>query len=203
MNAPALVFDKPGHRYTVDGVAIPSVTEILAPLNSFRFVAPAVLRAAQDLGTAVHLACELDDRGVLDEETLAPELQGYLAAWRLFRKEHNTHWLLVEAPVFNPQMGYAGTVDRFGFVDTEKTVVDLKSSAALYPSVGPQLAAYARAIPQASPCTVRMAVLLKPTGHYEARTYRSSMDWAVFASLLTVRSFCQLHKINPEFGARP
>jgi hypothetical protein len=202
MNAPTFSFDKPSHRYTVDGVALPSVTEVLAPLNPFRFIPAHVLRAARDLGTAVHLACELDDRGVLDEETLAPALQGYLAAWRCFRREHNTHWLLIEAPVFNPQMGYAGTVDRYGFVDGDKTVVDLKSSASLYPSVGPQLAAYAKAIPQASPCTKRMAVLLKPTGHYEARTYTSGMDWAVFASLLTVRSFCQLHKITADFGAR-
>jgi hypothetical protein len=203
MNAPALLFDKPSHRYTVDGVAIPSVTEILAPLNSFRFVAADVLRSARDLGTAVHLACELDDQGVLDESTLAPALGGYLAAWRLFRAEHSTHWLMVEAAVFNPQMGYAGTVDRYGFVDGQKTVLDIKTGWALYPAVGPQLAAYAKAIPQASPCTQRMAVLLKPTGRYEARSYKSAMDWAVFASLLTLRSFCQLHKISPEFGARP
>ena len=203
MNAPTLSFDGPSHRYTVDGIAIPSVTDILSPLNSFRFVSADVLRAARELGTAVHLACELDDQGVLDEGTLAPALAGYLAAWRLFRAEHITHWLMVEAPVFNPQMGYAGTVDRYGFVDGEKTVVDIKTGSALYPATGPQLAAYAKAIPQATPCTQRTAVLLKPTGHYEARTYKSAMDWVVFASLLTLRSYCQLHKINPDFGARP
>jgi hypothetical protein len=203
MNAPAVHFDKVRHCYTVDGLAIPSVTEILAPLNSFRYVKADVLRAARERGTAVHVSCELDDQGVLDEASVAPALAGYLAAWRLFRKTNDTHWIMVEAPVFNPQMGYAGTVDRYGFIDGEKAVLDIKSGSSLYPPTGPQLAAYAKAIPQTSACTRRIAVLLKPSGHFEIEEYRSAMDWAVFASLLTLRSFCQLHKITPDYGVRP
>jgi hypothetical protein len=201
MSAPTICLDKANHRYTVDGIQTPGVTEILAPLNSFRYVSPDALRLARELGSAVHRACELDDECSLDESTLAPVLRGYLAAWRAFREEHKTHWILVEEPVFNSQMGYAGTVDRYGFVDGEKCVVDLKSGAALYPSVGPQLAAYAKAIPQASPCTKRLGVLLKPSGHYQIQSFKSAADWAVFASLLTIRNFCDLHKITPHYGA--
>jgi hypothetical protein len=90
-------------------------------------------------------------------------------------------------------------VDRFGLVKGENCVVDLKSSAALHPTVGPQLAAYAKAIPEQSVLTKRMGVLLKPNGTYHAQIYASPMDWAVFASLVTLRSFCLSHNITPHF----
>jgi hypothetical protein len=201
MNAATLHFDAQSHRYTLDGVELPSVTQILSPLNSaFRYASPAALDAARALGTAVHRACELDDAGVLDERSMADCLHGYVRAWRRFCADHQTHWLMTETAVCNPQMGYAGTLDRYGFVDGDKTVVDLKTGAALYPAVGPQLAAYAKAIPDASACTRRIAVLLRPTGHYDLQSFRSASDWAVFASLLTLRNFCQLHKITPHYG---
>ena len=41
------------------------------------------------------------------------------------------------------------------------------------------------------------------SGRYHLGEYCSGTDWAVFASLLTLRSFCQQHRITPYYGRRP
>lgn len=199
MTGAALVFDRYHHRYSAAGVAVPSVSEILAPLYNFEQVPLHVLRAAAAFGTAVHRACELDDLGQLDEGTLDPQLAGHLHAWRSFCNGHQVRWTLVEARLHHQQMAYAGTVDRYGQVGGSDAVVDLKTTVKLYPAVGPQLAAYAKAIAGTTPATRRLAVQLKASGHYVVKEYTSGADWAVFASLLTLRSFCQQHGITPNY----
>jgi hypothetical protein len=194
-----LTFEADSHTYTFEGRMVPSVTQILAPLSNLQMVDPGVLAAAGAFGTAVHRAAELDDLGELDEETLDPALDPYLAAWRRFSKDHAVTWDLIEGRVHNKAMGYAGTVDRYGMVGRDDAVVDLKSSAILYPTVGAQLSAYAKAIPGTTLLTKRIGVLLKPDGNYQAKTYSSPMDWAVFASLITLRTFCATHSICPNF----
>lgn len=192
-----LTFDEATHTYRYNGVVVPGVTTILSPLTDFSRVPPYVLRAAADFGTAVHLACELDDLGDLDEGALDPALVPYLAAWRKFSADHDVQWDLIEHQVHHKTMNYAGTLDRLGLVDGLTTVLDIKSSAQLYPSVGPQLAAYQQASDRAT--VQRMAVQLKGDGTYVAKTYTDPTDWPVFASLLTLRTWCARHLITPNF----
>ncbi len=192
-----LTFDEATHTYRYNGIVVPGVTTILSPLSDFSRVPPHVLRAAADFGTAVHLACELDDLGDLDESALDPALVPYLAAWRKFSADHEVEWELIEQPVHHKAMGYAGTLDRQGRVKGLSTVLDIKSSAQLYPSVGPQLSAYQQASER--PSVQRMAVQLKADGTYVAKTYTDPTDWPVFASLLTLRTWCKQHSITPNF----
>ena len=79
-----LLFDATTHTYRFNGKPVPGVTSIVEPLTDFRLVKPDVMQAAQQLGTAVHLACELDDHGTLDTDDLDPALIPYLPAWRQF-----------------------------------------------------------------------------------------------------------------------
>ena len=199
MTADDLVLDEARHLYSLDGIHVPSVTQILAPLSGMHLVNQSVLAAACDFGRAVHKACELDDLGQLDEADLDPLLAPYLAAWRAFSKDHSVRWSHIEARVYHAQMGYAGTVDRYGVVAGSDAVVDLKSGAALSATVGPQLAAYAKALPGTSACTHRIGVLLKKDGRYQAKAYVEPTDWPVFASLVTLRSFCARHEVIPHF----
>jgi len=193
------VLDEATHTYTLNGVVVPGVTSLLEPLSGLHFVDREVLRAAADFGTAVHLACELDDRGTLDEEELDPALAPYLSAWRRFSKDYAVKWSLIEHLVHHPVMGYAGKLDRYGIVKGDDAVVDLKSSAILYPTVGAQLSAYVKALPGTTLLTKRIGVLLKPDGNYQAKRYTDPSDWAVFASLITLRNFCAAHSITPRF----
>jgi hypothetical protein len=187
------------HTYWLDGKQVPGVTSILAPLSNFDFVSADVLKAAADFGTAVHLACELDDYGTLDEEELDPALAPYLSAWRKFSAEHKVQWTAIEELVYHPSLRYAGKLDRYGVVDGTSAVVDIKSSAALYPSVGPQLAAYLRAIPDALPLTKRLAVQLRPDATYVLKEYTSALDFPAFASLVTLRNWCAANNVTPSF----
>lgn len=192
-----LSFDEPTHTYRFGGQVVPSVTSILSPLTDFSRVPPHVLQAAADFGKAVHRACELDDLGELDETTLDDALLPYLQAWRKFSAEHDVQWEQIERPVYHATMRYAGTPDRFGKVNGRPAVVDIKSTAQLYPSVGPQLAAYANALQ--NPYADRIAVQLKADGTYVAKPYKDPTDWPVFASLMTLRNWCALHSITPTF----
>lgn len=188
----SLTFDPERHEYRWDGEPVPSVTQILQPLVDFSRVPPDVLRAASEFGTAVHKSCELDDLGDLDETSLDPALACYLEGWRKFRREHACTWELIEQPVYHPALRYAGTPDRIGRIDGVLGVLDIKSSAALMPTVGPQTAAYARAYSQSGAALTRFGVRLFP-GDYEIKQYTDPLDWPTFASLVTVRQFCARH----------
>jgi len=192
-----LTFDADTHTYRYNGNVVPGVTSILAPLTDFGSVPTHVLQAASDFGTAVHYACELDDLGELDEGQLDAALAPYLEGWRKFSKDYAVVWSLIEQRVYHKSMGYAGTLDRMGMVKGLSTVVDIKSSAQLYPAVGPQLAAYQ----QATPVTPqqRMAVQLKANGTYVVKVYTDPTDWPLFASLLTLHTWCARHSITPNF----
>jgi hypothetical protein len=190
-----LTFDPGAHKYFWNGQPVPGVTSILQPLMSMEFVDPDVLRRAQDFGTAVHYACELHDTARLDEDALDPELLPYLNGWRKFCREHACVWDLIEERVYHPTLRYAGTLDRRGLVDGYPSMVDIKSGTSLYPSVGPQLAAYTHASSPTPAAYRRFAVRLYPEG-FELKQYTSPMDWPTFASLITIRNFCNQHRIT-------
>lgn len=201
-----LTFDEPSHRYAWNGVPVPGVTSVLAPLSNFGMVDPDVLQAAIEFGHAVHKATELDDLGQLDVEDLDPSLVPYLQGWKKFSREWSVEWVGIEERVYHPKLRYAGTLDRRGLVTnpqtkaTRRAVVDIKSSTSLYASVGPQLAAYARAVePDLGGGTLRLALQLKGDGTYVAKEYTDPTDWAAFASLLTLRTWCARNNVIPRF----
>ena len=195
-----LTFDEHTHTYCLDGAVIPGVTQVLAPLTDFSAVPGDVLAAAAKFGKSVHKATELDDLGQLDMRTLSEPLVPYLRAWQKFCAEHEAMWLHIEHPVFHDTLRYAGTVDRIGSVDGNTAVLDVKSTARLYPAVGPQLAAYQKAATNRGIVTThRYSVLLKPDGTYDLHCHSNGADFSVFASLLTLRTWCRAHKVTPQF----
>ena len=130
-------FDAEKHEYSVGGVKIPSVSEILAPLSADRYdgLNPWMLKAAAAKGTAVHEATELIDYGIEPEED--SELEPYLLAYQTFLCEHEVEWEMIERIVYYKRLPqdeiplFAGTVDRFGKVNGKYAVVDIKTYASL------------------------------------------------------------------------
>lgn len=192
----SLIFDPVKHEYFFAGRKVPGVTSILSPLTNFDAVPPAILQAASEFGKAVHLACELDDLGILDDSELDAALVPYLKGWRKFVRDTDATWDDIERPCYHPLMRYAGTPDRIGRVNGLLTVVDIKSTAQLYASVGPQLSAYAHA--SANSTAVRLAVQLRADATYVAKAYQDPGDWPVFCSLLTLKNWCQKNSITPN-----
>lgn len=181
-----LQFDEIAHSYTWNGKIVPSVTKILKPLQDFGAIPPAVLAAKADLGTRVHLATELDDAGTLDEATITDDVRPYLEAWRQFKRVNDPMVVMSEQRVYHP-LGYAGTLDRVLFLRDEEWLVDLKTSAEVPLSAGPQTAAYAHALGQ--PDIKRAALLLRPDGTYHWAPLNNPTDWAAFQSCLVIHRY--------------
>ncbi len=190
----ALLFNEATHTYTENGVVVPSVTQILAPLNDLSFIKPEVLEYKRALGTAVHKATELYDMGELDEESVATVVRPYLDAWIRLRAELPFEILGMEERVFHPSHRYAGTYDRLVMLDGKRCVWDLKTGA-MYPSYGPQTAAYKNAVEKQHGIRIegRYTVELRDDGTYRLHEMTDPDDWPVFLGCLALHRFKNKH----------
>ena len=139
-------FDEERHQYTVDGVSVPSVTQLVAPLG-MDYDEPddlleGVLDAAADRGSALHAYIAFRLSGGSGEDFELPDsYQQYVEGIELFLAEHEIIPILVEEPL--PGSGYAGTPDLVCEFDGVPTIVDYKFvSSVAKTKVGAQLAGY-------------------------------------------------------------
>lgn len=188
----ALTFSAKEHVYRLAGVVVPSVTQILKPLSDFSGIAPDVLERKRELGSRVHLACQLDDEGDLDEASVDDEVRPYLDAWRQFLRESGALVIENERRVFEPHMRYAGTLDNVLLLDGARWVVDKKTSIATPMSAGPQTAAYLRALGDTTVIR-RAAIRLRPDGTYRFDALTGADDWSCFMACLTIARFKEAH----------
>ena len=173
----SLTFNEENHTFALDDMPLPSVTELLAPLQeeSFKAINPAVLQAAAERGTAVHEICEAMDYDDDYEELIGPDLAPYADAYEAFLMEHEVEWLGIETKVHFFEQ-YAGIVDRFGYIDGVPAVLDIKTvqspTIEQKVSVCCQLYAYDRAIKACfqdmqSKHMAHYALYLKKDGSYK------------------------------------
>lgn len=143
-------FDETAHIFLCDGERIPSVTEILKPLQeeSFAAINPSVLKAAADRGTLVHEICECIDYDMFYEDMVTPETAPYIAAYEDFLDDNIVEWDHIEAQVSYYDL-YAGILDRMGRINGIPCVLDIKTvnspSIEQKVSVSVQLEAYEQA----------------------------------------------------------
>jgi hypothetical protein len=186
-----LTFEPDGHIYRCDGRVVPGVTAVLEPLQYLEGVPWAVLEAAREFGTHVHIACDLWTRHMLDLESLDPALLPYLQGWIAFLAESGFVVTASEQRVHNRKLGYAGTADAFGTWKGTSWVLDIKSGV-VPPTVGMQLSAYQMAadpIPRR-----RLCVQLTGDGHYKLHEQKNLADFNLFKSALNIFQFRQRRK---------
>lgn len=188
-----LTFDEATHTYRLLGAVVPSVTQILAPLASFAGIPASVLDAKRDLGRRVHLACQLLDEDDLDWDSVEPDVGGYLDAWLSFRKDTGAVILQNEKQVAEPLLQFAGTLDRVLELAGVRYLVDLKTCIATPIAVGPQTAAYMRALGDNS-VTHRAALRLRPDGTYRFDPLAGADDWSCFMACLALHRFKESHR---------
>lgn len=137
-----VLFDPNTHTYTVDGIRLPSVTEITRFLSfDYKSDKPWLAQIAAHRGTAVHEACMLIDYGEEPEET--PETSGYLKAYRRFLADYQPEWELIEHPMGSIDLGYAGSLDRMGHMCGNRVLLDIKTGSTLHHSaIQAQLGGY-------------------------------------------------------------
>jgi hypothetical protein len=188
-----LTFDEASHTYRFMGDVVPGVTSILRPLASFDGIPPEVLAAKAELGRQVHYACQLDDEDDLDQDSVEPEIEPYLDAWRKFKRDTGCQVLENEKRVFDPINQFAGTLDRVLAFNGAKWLVDLKTCFTTPLTAGPQTAAYHRALGDNS-VTRRAALRLRPDGTYRLDQLTGADDWSAFVACLTLHRYKEAHR---------
>lgn len=180
-----LTFDRFTHTYRWNGAVVPSVTQILGQLTDLSMIPRDVLERKRQIGTWVHEAIELDLAGDLDESSINDSWRGYFNGWRKFQAEAGFVMLESERQVYSSKYAYAGTLDLFGDLPKlGRSLIDTKCTATLYPTVGPQTAAYAEA--HGAPKAKRFALQLKPDGTYNLHPCADRGDLGVFMAALTL-----------------
>lgn len=195
---PVLTFDRESHTYRLRGQPVPGVTSLLDDtIVDLSRIPRDVLERARARGTAVHVACELYDRGDLDFATMDQSLWPYLQAWDRFKTETKFEIELIEKPVYSERYRYAGTLDRYGhgrFRSKSKlstALIDIKSGE-VQTATGVQLAAYHGAgveMGAVDKSAIRIGVHLQDTGKYKLEVYDSPQDWPVFLACLQIHHY--------------
>ncbi len=206
-------FDPVAHRYTVDGEVWPSVTQVLAPLNDFSRVPPAILERARAFGKAAHAMIDLEVKGDLDEDLLGEPLRNVLAQYR-FAMRGRKWELRSEQIVAHPALRYAGTLDLIATDSKGRwTIIDVKTGA-VPPTVGAQTMAYTQAwcamqTPPLNPlgrfasqniCGPRLrhlvckrACLALTETSYKWHSLNDPSDLSIFVSALNLYHFKETH----------
>lgn len=188
-----LVFDAKKHEYSVGGVVIPSVTQIIRFLSCDTAAAasPAMRDAAAERGSRIHEACtafDVDGDGI----DVDGDIIGYVRAYAAFLRDYRIReWILFEAPLLSVSVTnlYAGTIDRYGIIDGLPTLVDIKTGSKInMPLHRVQLAGYTRLLRDNEYSVQATAVLhLRKDGSY---TYRPQETADVIA--FSVFDYCRV-----------
>lgn len=214
-----LKFYDEGHRYELDGVEIPSVSEISRFASREVYgndISKYVLDKACERGTAVHKATEeLDKTGKCE---ISPEYVEYLNAYVKFRKDFNIkEYTYIEKPLADEETGYAGTLDRVYVIDEDfakavkkhckmdisncigkYAIIDLKTSSTVKKQLAQiQLPAYSNLLCSAlSSCADFLGILhLKKDGKYKLTPYEDNRS--LFGACLTLhKAFAKKLKIK-------
>ncbi len=168
--------------YRVEGVRVPSVTEILkiVGLSSFDNVDADVLEYARQRGEKVHAICDAIDNDLMwIDDPMAAELKPYIAAYLKFKHETGFQSVHSERVVVSKTYRYAGTLDRAGVMPLwnqkkdQVVVVDLKAVAEVGRATALQTAGYALALSETTghENLGRAAVQLLPNGKYSLHPY--------------------------------
>ena len=191
-----LIFDEENHIYTLDGVRVPSVTQILqgAGLVSFNAVNPDILERAQKFGSASHLACALDDKNQLDMKSLDPALLPYLENWRQFKKDFGiTEFAEIEKQVFSKRYQYAGCLDRLW----ENTLIEIKTSTSIPITTGLQLIGYQTAYREMTKIRIKRRLCVQLLeGTYKLQEYKDKTDKTAFLSCVNLYHWKRINNIK-------
>jgi len=108
---PGFSFDRERHQYTLNGVGLPSLSNILN--ESLNIFYQSNLEA-MERGSRIHRALELWDKKDLDESSINDTLRAYIAGWEKFKKKFKLDSFdIIENPMPSLKYKFACTPDRF------------------------------------------------------------------------------------------
>lgn len=186
-------FDATTHTYKIDGVAVPSVTQVLSDLIPGWQASEWYLQR----GTAVHACCAMIARGVAF--THDPAIDGQVMACRRFFQEVKPYVVHTELQVFSKKYGFAGTFDLECAVQDVICLIDWKASfGAALPY---QLAAYSIAYDDCGGYQIRngYGVRLNEDGTYKMSQVYDLRNYKYgFLALLSAYKIRRACKVKEE-----
>ncbi|MEA2036114.1 MAG: Dna2/Cas4 domain-containing protein [Nanoarchaeota archaeon] len=131
------------HLYRVNGKIVPGVSELLMEVGLID--ANVIKFADTSLGSAVHKAAELSDKGILDYDSCCEEVKSRLKQWRAFISDPKFE-IIANEQMFYSKLGYCGTPDRVLKRGEDHILVDIKTSKVRSKSTKVQMAFYQRLV---------------------------------------------------------
>ena len=196
------------HYYYVDGVFKPSVTKILQEAMPTPFAlrqwigevgndkAKEKLEKAGERGTALHNACEEMLRGVeidLTQFTVEADKK-CLVAFKNWCAEYQPEIVEIEK-ILASELDYAGTLDILCKIKGVLTIVDIKTSSAVYDEHILQITAYQNALKEMTgELANRMILHLNPRTKIGYSVWEEK-DMMIGNCIVTVNSFMTVYNM--------
>lgn len=196
-----LDFEPQTHTYRVDGLVVPSVTQLLDDAGltpDYSVISPTVLAHARHRGIHVDACCDLLDQDELDWSSVHPEALPYVEAWARFCADTDYLPACSQVPLYHPEYGYAGTADSIGTLGGQWAVVERKATQKMAATYALQTAGYAQPglwvappgggplAPAAWPAPARLGVQLRRDGSYLVVPYEDAEDLGAFLGVVAL-----------------
>lgn len=174
------------HVYRVDGVRVPSVTQVLADVGMIddRWFAD----ESRERGRIVAIATALYDRGILNMDKVPEHCQPYVERWIEwckafpFGRENIIH---IEEPMWHTELRYGGKPDRIAWAFGRRTVIEIKTgNAARWHEL--QTAGYKELARSGAERDARMAVYLNPDKPTKCVLHENRCDTDAWRACLCV-----------------
>jgi hypothetical protein len=144
-------FDEDRHVYSLRGMKMPSVTQIMEPMTLMLYagIPYGTLSQAADRGTRAHE--QISNYVMYGIEEYDEDTAPYIEAYKEFHQGYDPLWLASEYRIYHKQLRYAGTVDLIGYVEPDSgegvDVVDIKCTSQFHGiMLATQVSAYAEAL---------------------------------------------------------
>lgn len=189
--APAFHFDEANHTYTLDGVVIPSVTQLLEK-GGLVDGAAYFTEESRKRGTEVHRLCQNYDLGALDVNNFQSPYRGYVMAYVAAMKALKPEWHHIEEADVHFDFRFGGRPDRGGLVFGRMSAGELKSAAkAAHHAIQTALQAILFAQHWHIPAEMiqRLCFYLKSTGRFVIEEHTDPRDFLTARKL--IREHCR------------
>lgn len=148
MTKPSIRFEESTHTYWLDGVRVPSITQVLkcATYDEFDHVHPDVLAKKAREGQELARMIEDYAKGRFDVMAYDPVLLGDFDAFEIWHRKTGGQIIESEKIVASVRWQYAGRLDLvYDMPGVGPSMIDIKRTYAVPASGGPQTAAQALA----------------------------------------------------------
>ena len=189
------------------GDRVPSVTTVLGILGKPALIQwawelgtqgidyKAVRDNAGDIGTLSHhlIMCDIKGEKPDTSEYSAQDIdkaENCLIKYYDWTMNHKIKPLMVETPLISEEHQFGGTIDFFGEVDNQPTLLDFKTGKAIYPEFFYQLAAYEQLLAEAGQLIEVTRILRigrnEDEGFEERTIGKLDNQWQVFLNCLSI-----------------